>query len=395
MRIAIFSEVYWPMVSGVAHTLGRTVDALRARGHAVRVYTASYALPAGAKDRPEVHRSPAQPFTLSPEVQWARPRLADIIADRAQFEPDVVHLATEFPMGRVGLKAAQRLGVPIVASAHTDYESYASRYGFGWAVGPGWIYLRRFYQHAKVVLAPSRTYQEQLRRRGVRHTGVWSRGVDTDRFHPDFRSDEYRASLGLKPGDLLVACVGRLAPEKGVDRLLDSWGALSSRHPRAHLAFTGSGVLEREVRQRGLPRVHLTGVLRGMELATAYASADVFVLPSSTETFGNVLLEAMASGTASIAMAAGGVLDYGKDGVNVRLVSPTDSVGHALDELLADDSLRSSLATGGRATALARTWDRVHDHLVRQYRAAAAWSPSYVRVPTLFDPPAAQRGMVG
>ncbi len=385
MRIAIFSEVYWPMISGVAHTLGRTVDALVERGHVVRVYSASYALPAGIRDRPEVHRSPARPFTLSPEVQWARPRLADIVADLAHFDPDVVHLATEFPMGRAGLKAAQRLGVPIVASAHTDYESYASRYGFGWAVGPGWIYLRRFYQHAKVVLAPSRTYQEQLRRRGVRRTGVWSRGVDTDRFHPDFRSDEYRASLGVGPGDLLVAYVGRLAPEKGVDRLLDGWSVLSQRHPRAHLAFTGSGVLEQEIRERALPRVHLTGVRRGAELATAYASADVFVLPSTTETFGNVLLEAMASGTASIAMAAGGVLDYGKDGQNVRLVAPEGSVGSALDELLADDSLRRELGAGGRATALARTWNRVHNHLVRQYRAAAAWSPSYVRVPDLFE----------
>lgn len=166
MRIAIFSEVYWPMISGVAQTLDRTVQALISRGHSVRVYSARYALPAGVTDRPEAHRSPARPFALSPEVEWARPRQAEITADLAAFGPDVVHLATEFPMGRAGLKAARRLRVPIVASAHTDYESYAARYGFGWAVTPGWIYLRRFYRHAEVVLAPSRAYQEQLQRRG-------------------------------------------------------------------------------------------------------------------------------------------------------------------------------------------------------------------------------------
>lgn len=371
MRIAIFSEVYWPMISGVAHTLDRTVQALMGRGHAVRVYSARYALLPGTSDRPEAHRSPARPFALSPEVEWARPRQAEITADLAAFGPDVVHLATEFPMGRAGLKAAHRLGVPIVASAHTDYESYASRYGFGWAVAPGWIYLRRFYRHAEVVLAPSQAYREQLQRRGVRHTAVWSRGIDTDRFHPGFRSDAYRASLGLGPDDLLVAYVGRLAPEKGVDRLLDAWEALCGRYPRAHLAFTGSGTLEQAIVERGLPRVHLTGVRRGAELAMAYASADVFVLPSTTETFGNVLLEAMASGTASIAMAAGGVLDYGRDGENARLVPRSDSLVGSLGELITDPAMRHRLASGGRATAEARSWTSVDDELVRQYRFAA------------------------
>ncbi len=371
MRIAIFSEVYWPMISGVAHTLDRTVQALMGRGHAVRVYSARYALPPGTSDRPEAHRSPARPFALSPEVEWARPRQAEITADLAAFGPDVVHLATEFPMGRAGLKAAHRLGVPIVASAHTDYESYASRYGFGWAVAPGWIYLRRFYRHAEVVLAPSQAYQEQLQRRGVRHTAVWSRGIDTDRFHPGFRSEAYRASLGLGPDDLLVAYVGRLAPEKGVDRLLNAWEALCEQYPHAHLAFTGSGTLEQAIAERGLPRVHLTGVRRGAELAAAYASADVFVLPSTTETFGNVLLEAMASGTASIAMAAGGVLDYGRDGENVRLVRRSDSLVSSLRELITDPAMRRRLASGGRATAEARSWASVDDELVRQYRFAA------------------------
>lgn len=377
MRIAIFSEVYWPMISGVAQTLDRTVQALMGRGHSVRVYSARYALPAGVTDRPEAHRSPARPFALSPEVEWARPRQAEITADLAAFGPDVVHLATEFPMGRAGLKAARRLRVPIVASAHTDYESYAARYGFGWAVAPGWIYLRRFYRHAEVVLAPSRAYQEQLQRRGVRHTGVWSRGIDTDRFHPRHRSEAYRQSLGIAPGDLLVAYVGRLAPEKGVDRLLDAWTALSTRHPHAHLAFTGSGALEQAIAERGLPRTHLTGVRRGADLATAYASADVFVLPSTTETFGNVLLEAMASGTASIAMAAGGVLDYGRNGDNVRLVSPEASLLPALDELLIDERARRHLAAGGRATAETRTWAAVDDELVRQYRGATTRGAAY------------------
>ncbi|NOT08130.1 MAG: glycosyltransferase, partial [Gemmatimonadales bacterium] len=133
MRIAIFSEVYWPMVSGVSNTLCRTVDALAGRGHAVRVYSATYPLPPGTPDRAEVHRTPSGHFFLSPEVQWAAPRHAEIVEDLRRFGPDVVHLATEWAMGKAGLRAALALDAPIVASAHTDYERYASRYGMGWA----------------------------------------------------------------------------------------------------------------------------------------------------------------------------------------------------------------------------------------------------------------------
>ena len=129
MRIAIFSEVYWPMVSGVGVTLTRLTEALQARGHVVRVYSASYTLPTGAREREEVHRSASVPLFLYPDVQWAVPRFREIIRDAADFAPDVVHVATEFAMGIAGLKVARALAVPAVASAHTDYDRYAARYG--------------------------------------------------------------------------------------------------------------------------------------------------------------------------------------------------------------------------------------------------------------------------
>lgn len=372
MRIAIFSEVYWPMVSGVANTLGRTVEALSRRGHAVRVYSATYPLPDGEVDRSGIHRSPSRPLFVAPEVQWARPDWRAIAQDLSRFQPDVAHLATEFAMGHAGLRAARALGIPIVASAHTDYERYASRYGLSWAVAPGWTWLRWFYRHAEVVLAPTRVYEAHLHRRGIRHTGIWTRGVDADGFHPRFRSQAWRTALGLGSEDLLVAYVGRLAPEKGVDRLLDAWAAIAPRQPRAHLAFTGTGLMEPHIRDRGLPRVHLTGLRRGIELATAYASADVFVLPSVTETFGNVLLEAMASGVAPVAMASGGVLDYALDGVNARLVDPDAPHGlaEALEAVLTDRDLRDRLARDARATAERRSWDGVFDGLVARYQTA-------------------------
>jgi glycosyltransferase involved in cell wall biosynthesis len=373
LRIALFSEVYWPMVSGVGVTLLRLTEALEARGHQVRVYSATYPLPPQG-DRPEVHRSPSVPLFLYPDVQWAFPRLRDVVEDLAQFRPDVVHVATEFSLGIAGVKAARQLGIPIVASAHTDYDQYAIRYGVTWALRAGWHYLRWFYGQAHRVLCPSRIYEEHLHSRGVTHTGIWSRGVDPAEFHPRFRSEAYRARFGVGPGDLLVTYIGRIAREKNLELLLRAWEELVGSRAGAQLVFVGRGPLEDEIRRRELPGVHVTGLLRGRELSEAYASADVFTFPSPTETFGNSLLEAMGSGLPSLVAAAGGVLEFSEHGRNAWLVAPnsTEAITDGLGRLLSDASLRRRLAGGALETAAARRWDAVYDQLVSDYRAAAS-----------------------
>ena len=374
MRIALFSEVYWPMVSGVGVTLLRLTRALQERGHEVRVYSASYALPEGQPDRPEVHRSPSIPLFLYPDVQWAFPRLRDVVEDVARFEPDVVHVATEFALGLVGLKAARQLRLPLIASAHTDYDKYAGRYGVDWALRLGWHYLRWFYGHAYRVLCPSRIYQEHLHSRGVTHTGIWSRGVDPGEFHPSFRSEEYRRALGLQPGDLLVTYIGRIAREKNLTHLVAAWEALASERGSAQLALVGRGPLEEEIRERGLPGVHVLGLRHGAALAQAYASADLFVFPSATETFGNSLLEAMGSGLPCLAAGAGGVLEFAHHGRNAWLVQPNSSaaLAHGLRRLMKDPGLRHRLAEGALETAAERSWDEVYDRLLEDYRQAIA-----------------------
>jgi glycosyltransferase involved in cell wall biosynthesis len=369
MRIAIFSEVYWPMVSGVGVTLDRLVEELTARGHAVRVYTATYALPAGQPDRPEAHRSPSVPLFLYPDVQWAFPRQREIVDDLARFRPDVVHVATEFAMGLVGVKAAGQLGIPLIASAHTDYHKYAARYGVRWALKMGWVYLRWFYGHAERVLVPSRIYEETINRFGVRHTGLWTRGVDPARFHPRFRSAAYRARFGVGADDLLVSYIGRLAREKDVGRLLRAWEAVRPERGNAQLVLVGQGPMAEGLRRRPLPGVHLGGLLNGDELAEAYASADLFVFPSSTETFGNSLLEAMASGLPSLAVEAGGVMEFARHERNAWLAraQDTQSLTDGLRQLLADADLRRRLAEGGLATAAGRRWDVIYDRLLDDY----------------------------
>src|SRR6478672_1486272 len=374
MRIALFSEVYWPMVSGVGVTLLRLTDALQARGHAVRVYSATYPPPPGQADRPEVHRSPSVPFFLYPDVQWAFPRQRDVVDDLQAFRPDVVHVATEFSLGIAGVKAARQLQLPIIASAHTDYDQYAVRYGVPWALRAGWHYLRWFYGQAHRVLCPSRIYEEHLHSRGVTHTGVWSRGVDPDEFHPRFRSEAYRQRFGVGPGDLLVTYIGRIAREKNLELLLRAWEALVGSRAGAQLVLVGRGPLEEDIRRRELPGVHVTGLMKGRELAEAYASAFFFTFPSPTETFGNSLLEAMGSGLPSLVAAAGGVLEFAEHGRNAWLVAPnsTEGITDGLARLLGDAALRRRLVEGALQTAAERRWDGVYDQLVADYRAAAS-----------------------
>lgn len=374
MRIAIFSEVYWPMVSGVGVTLDRLVSALQDRGHEVRVYSASYAIPEGEAERPEAHRSPSVPLFLYPDVQWAFPRQQEIVDDLARFRPDVVHVATEFAMGLAGIKAAGQLGLPVIASAHTDYVKYAARYGVRWVLGMGYVYLRWFYSHAHKVLVPSRLFEETLRQRGVRHTGLWTRGVDPRHFHPRFRSEAYRARFGVGPDDLLVTYIGRLAREKDIQRLVRSWEAVRSERGNAQLVLVGQGPMAEGLRRRPVPGVQLTGLLSGDALSEAYASADLFIFPSQTETFGNSLLEAMASGLPSLAVAAGGVQEFARDGQNALLVDPREgrSLTEGLSRLLRDAGLRTRLAEGGLATAAERNWDAIYDQLIADYAEVAA-----------------------
>jgi len=374
VRIALFSEVYWPMVSGVGVTLLRLTDALQARGHQVRVYSATYAVAGGMPDRPEVHRSPSVPFFLYPDVQWAFPRLRDIVDDLAAFQPDIVHVATEFSLGIAGVKAARQLGLPIIASAHTDYDQYAARYGVTWALRAGWHYLRWFYGQAHRVLCPSRIYEEALHTHGVTHTGIWSRGVDPEVFSPRYRSEGYRTAFGVGPEDLLVTYIGRIAREKNLGLLLEAWETLAPERGSAALVLVGRGPLEDDIRRREIPGVHVSGLLQGAALSAAYASADVFAFPSSTETFGNSLLEAMGSGLPSLVAASGGVLEFAEHGGNAWLVEPESAaaITEGLRRLLADQALRQRLSAGALGTARERDWDAVYDQLLEDYRLAVA-----------------------
>lgn len=365
-RVAIFTETWLPRVDGIVNTLRWTLRGLVEAGWEPMLVT-----PCGntqAFPGVQVVAAPSVRFPLYPEVRLGYPtppvwRLLD------QFEPSVVHLAGPVTNGFGGMQYAVSRGVPIVSTYHTALPTYAQLYGLPWLVEPTWRFLRMVHNSGAVTLCPSRVTIEDLRAHGFRRLELWSRGVDTNQFTPDRRSADMRARLGAGPSDLLLVYVGRLAREKKLERLADAVRSLSG----VHVALVGTGPDRDQLVEvfDGLP-VTFAGVLHGPELAAAYASADVFAFPSDTETFGNVVLEAMACGLPVVATTSGGQIDLLSPGTNGLLFAPEDVAAFAahITTYRDDPLLRSCHGAAGLAIARARTWPNQVDLLIRHYETA-------------------------
>lgn len=377
MRVALFSETYLPQRNGVANTLARLVDYLARAGHELLV-----AAPADSAEDPVVAhpnvrlvRVPGLPLPRYPDLRLATPMSPTILRATKAFRPDLVHLVTEYSLGLTGLAAARRARVPAVASFHTDIPSYLPYYGFGWLSRPCWRYLRWFHGKARFTFCPSEATRGKLVAQGFRNVRIWGRGVDTERFNPSWRSESERTRFG--PTDALhLLYVGRLTPEKDLHVLFEAYRRVVTGVPdqRVRLILAGDGAYTSRARAQAPPGVEFLGYLEGDALARAYASADVFVFPSRTETLGNVVLEAQASGLPVIGAAEGGALENVRDGVNGLLCAPGDSAAfaHAIAQLIERPGLRVDLSRRARAWAEERTWDAAFAQLLEGYREALA-----------------------
>lgn len=303
------------------------------------------------------------------------PSIRDVVAEVEAAQPDVVHVTTPGPVGLSGLAAAKLLGIPLVGSYHTELGPYALHLTKDVVVAEALdLYVFWFYRQCASVLAPTRGVAAALAERGFgARTLVWGRGVDTARFSPDRRSEELRGRLLGEGGELMLLSVGRLSEEKRVHVLLEAFARLRDDLRGLRLAVVGDGPARDELGRDAPSGVTFLGELRGDELAAVYASADVFCFPSTTDTFGQVLIEAGASGLPVVAAAAGGALDLVGHGETGLLVPPDDpgALADALRELALDPALRQKLAGMGRAAALERTWARSIDELRAAYAAAA------------------------
>jgi phosphatidylinositol alpha 1,6-mannosyltransferase len=367
VRIAYVTESFPPDVNGVAQTALRVAEHLARRGHEPLVIAPE---PAEGQARPDdslgypVVRVPSMPIPRYPELRVALPcpRLRSALAAHGT---ELVHLAGPFMLGASGCTAARRLRLPMVAVYATDMAAYARAYRAG-PVGQRvcWRRLRRIHNAADRTLAPSSASAADLYAHGVERVWVWGRGVDTRRFDPGKRSAGLRADLAPS-GEVIVGYVGRLAAEKRLD-LLAGVAAL----PGIRLVIVGSGPTEAAAR-RALPGALFLGPRHGDELASVYASMDVFVHAGPHETFGNTLQEAAASGLPVVAPAAGGPLDLVEDGVTGFLVRAGEAgpLTEAVSRLVADPALRAAQGQAARRVMLGRTWPARCDELIDHYRA--------------------------
>lgn len=368
MRIAIFSEAFAPQVNGVVRTQVELVRYLRGRGHQV-----IQAVPFHKANRREelVVEFRAIPLPLYPEMpiilphwRFHRRELARVQA----FQPDLVHLMSPGVLAYFGQVWARRHHCPVVASYETDIIRYMHYYGFARFEPLLWRYLRWLFNNCQHTYVPSQVTRDQLIRGGIRDVRVFERGVDSVQFHPRKHSEAIRESLGVEPGGALVLYAGRVSKEKNLDVLLQAFIALAGDHPKARLVVTGEGPRRRALAKSFRnPGITFTGWKRGEELAALLASADVFALPSTTETLSLVSLESMASGVPVLAMNAGGVRDVVQHEKTGLLANSTQEFERGLRRLLADTPLRTTLGLNGRKYAEEKTWAHALESLERNY----------------------------
>ena len=363
MRVAIVAESFLPNVNGVTNSVLRVIEHLRRTGHEVLVIAPDTPRGEPAADRVHdgvrVHRVPSKMFpkVTSLPLGVPRPRMVGVLRG---FEPDVVHLASPALLGWGGVHAARYLGIPTVAVFQTDVAGFAESYGIGMLSRASWAWTRRLHSKADRTLAPSTSAMENLAAHRIPRVHKWGRGVDITGFAPSARDEQLHRHWS-PDGRPVVGFVGRLAPEKHVERL----AGLAGRDD-VQVVVVGDGV-DRAKLQTLMPSAVFTGALYGAELATAYASMDVFVHPGEHETFCQAVQEAMASGLPVIAPDAGGPRDLVAP-MHTGMLLPVNgfesSLPQAVDHLLSE---RPRYSVAARRSVLGRTWPAVCDQLIEHY----------------------------
>jgi glycosyltransferase involved in cell wall biosynthesis len=372
LRVALVTGSYNYIADGVALTLNRMVGFLESRGVEVLVFAPVGRAPAFAHQGEVV----PVPSIAAPGRGEYRVALGLPPAPRRRllaFRPDILHVATPDLLGHSALRLGRRMGWPVVASYHTRYETYLKYYGLDVLRGRLKSIIREFYNACREVYVPSASMIEALRADGVGgDVRLWPRGVDTARFDPRRRSPAWRAALGLAPEEVAVAFVGRFVREKRVAEAAGVFRRLRAAGVAHRALFVGDGP-ERAWLEREVPGALFPGFLGGEDLATAYASADVFLFPSDTETFGNVTLEAMASGLPTVCANATGSRSLVDPGVTGYLaeVGDEEALFAAVRALLTDPVMRRRMGHAARLRAQAFSWDEAMGGLLDRYLALA------------------------
>lgn len=319
LRLAIVTETYPPEVNGVALSLSRFVEGLSQLNHEIQLVRprqqtdgSKVAVDVDAKSHEgdiEELLTTGLPIPKYPNLKVGLPAKKRLVGQWTLRRPDLVHIVTEGPLGWSALEAARKLRIPVSSDFRTNFHSYSQHYGIGWLKRPIVGYLRKFHNRTALTTVPTELMRRELSAIGFKNVRVLSRGVNAALYSPEKRSAKLRAEWQVNDDDFVIVHVGRLAAEKNLELLVQAYQSLRARDPRVRLVMTGDGP-ERLALAERLPEVIFTGVKTGEELAAHYASADLFVFPSLTETFGNVTLEAMASALPVVAFDYAAAAQY-------------------------------------------------------------------------------------
>lgn len=347
MRYAIVTETYPPEVNGVALTVQGLELGLRARGHDVSVVR-----PRQADERdgaPHELLVRGAPLPRYPGLRIGLPATARLLARWRATRPEAIYVATEGPLGWSALRAAKRLGIPVATGFHTRFDQYMRDYGVAFLAGVARGWMRRFHNGADATLVPTRELAEFLRHHHFSNVVRLPRAVDTGRFNPDCRDDALRAQWGAGRSTLVAIYVGRIAPEKNLELAVRAFRALQAQRPEARFVWVGDGPSRAKLQQDN-PDFVFCGIQRGEDLARHFASGDLFLFPSRSETFGNVTLEAMASGVPLVAFDYGAAHEHLRDGVHGAAVASDDEAGFvtATARIAGDERTRQAMARAVR-----------------------------------------------
>ncbi|MBX8541735.1 glycosyltransferase family 1 protein [Pseudomonas cichorii] len=369
LHVTLITETFTPEINGVANTLGRLCDGLRLRGHRVELIRPRQGEEAGFAAADDLMLCRGWPIPGYPGLQWGQSSMHKLLRRWQRRRPDVLYIATEGPLGLSALRAARRLGIAVVSGFHTNFPQYTQQYGMGFITRLLTHYLRWFHNRSRMTLVPSISQKVELERRGFERIELLSRGVDSQLFHPSRRSQALRESWGLQVGDTALLHVGRLAPEKNLGLLKTCFEALKESHPRRNLKLivVGDGP-QRAALEQQIPDAIFCGTQRGESLAAHYASGDLFLFPSLTETFGNVVLEALASGLGVVAYDEAAAGQHIRHGHNGALAMPGDEKAFidAARWLVEDSEALRRVRLNARKHASRQGWTTIIDQFEQQ-----------------------------
>lgn len=372
MKIALISDTCYPQINGMSNTLRKMTEYMEKNNIEYRFYVPEWE--DSLLDEPKnIERYEAMKPWFYPECRIALPNPnnnACLKRSLMSFDPDILHIATEFTMGYMGLKAFQSLDAALVMSYHTDIPGYLRHYNFQFLESAVRKYFHWFHSFAELNLVPSHHTMEQLREQGFNNLAYWKRGIDTAAFSPNNRNTTLKKVLGAETIPLLLY-VGRIAVEKELDVLVDAANLLNTRGVAFRLAIVGDGPYREALEAKKIPNIIFPGYKKDRELQQYYASADIFVFPSSTETYGNVILEAMASGLPVIAPYAGGVKENLVDKSNglVFLTGNPQDMADKMEQLILSEGFRKQLADNARHDVEKKSWEAVFDKLFASYES--------------------------